>query len=125
VLAPPGATVFTLRVPVDEVVLVVRSGHVPHLPFAMVINQVWFVNASVFPFFMRNEHRFGLSYPLTSIPLQKPNGVWSPEVLRRARVVDAFYPRRFASVPSPYLRWAVPPTLAIPSAAKAWPGNWF
>jgi len=94
-LAPAGASVFTFCVPVHEVILLVGSGDVPHLPFPIVINQVRFVHASVFPLFICNERGFWLIYPLLAIPLQKTDRIGPPEVLRSARVVDAFDPFAF------------------------------
>src|SRR6185437_13383997 len=45
--APAGDAVFALGVAVYEVVVLIGSGDVPHSPFALMVNEVRFVNAPV------------------------------------------------------------------------------
>lgn len=116
--APTGAPVVALRIALDEIIRVVRSGYIPHFPFTLVIDQVWFVYASMLPVFFRGKSWFGLIDPLPPIPFQKADCVWAPEVVCCAGVVNPFDPFPFGRVPPPRMRWAVPSPVAIPSPAK-------
>jgi hypothetical protein len=83
VFAPAGTPVVTLCITLDEIILVVRSGHVPHSPFTIVIDQVWFEYASVLPVFIRGEGRFGLIDPVSPSHSRKPM-VYGPQRLSAA-----------------------------------------
>ena len=119
VLAPAGTPIITLGVALDEIILVVRSGHVPHPPFTIVIDQIWFIYASVFPVFIRGKGWFGLIDPLLPIPFENADCVWAPQVVGCAGVVNPLDPRSFGGVPSPRIRWAVPSPVAIPRPCYA------
>ena len=66
-----------------------------------MVNQIWFVDASVFLVFRRGKDRAHLVHPTLSIPFQKANRVRPPKILRRSRIVDALPPLAFATVPPP------------------------
>src|SRR5579862_756778 len=96
----PCAPVFTLRIPVNQVVVPVRTGHVPHLPLAVVVDQVGFIHASALPVFGSTEHGILALHPLRTIPLRVPDRVGSSDVLPRAGIVDALYPPRRLRIPT-------------------------
>ena len=114
VFAPACAPVFTLSVAMNQVILMVGTGDLPHLPPAVVIHQVGFIYAPPFPIFVRDEGGFRLILPSSPIPLKKPDGVWSPEILRPTCIVNALYPSCFVGVPTLHVGRAVPSSVAVP-----------
>ena len=117
--APASAAIRAFGVPMSEIVLLIRSRDVPHFPFAVVIDEVGFVDTSVLPRFMGSEHRFGLIPPLISVPPQKADSVRPPKVVRGARVVDALDPFAFAGIPSLHIGGTVSSAVAAPLLATA------
>ncbi len=97
--APAGAPVLTLRIAVNQIILMIGPGDVPHFPFAVVIEEIGFVNASVLPVFVGDERWFWLVDPLLTVPLQIADRVWSPKVLGGTRIVDSLYRCRTLWVP--------------------------
>ena len=109
---PACSTVRAFRVSLHEIILLVRAGDVPHFPFSVMEDEVRFVDASVFPVFLRSKGGLALVGPLIASPFEKSNRVGAPEVLGGARIVDAFDPRAPGWVPSFYVGRAVAPAVA-------------
>jgi hypothetical protein len=88
---------------VNQIVFVVRTSHVPQLPFTLVIYEIGLVDTTVLPIFAGVERWFRLFLPLLAIPLKEADRVGSPKVLGAACVVNAFYPGIFVRIPAPYI----------------------
>ena len=108
------AAIRAFGVPMNKIVLLIRSRDVPHSPHPIVIDEVGLVHASVFPLFVRDKYWFRLILPLAAVPLQEANRIRPPKVVRGARIVNALGPFAFAGVPSPYISRTVSSTVAVP-----------
>ena len=118
-LRPLRSAVGALRESVDEIILLIGAGNVPHLPFAIGINDVGFVDASVLPILFGAEHRRGLFDPPSAIPLQISDSVRTPDLLGTSRVVDAFDPGLTIGIPSANVGRAVSAAFTIPRVADS------
>src|SRR5215472_7746428 len=98
VFAPSGAAIRAFGVPMNQIVLLIRSCEVPHFPHAIVIDEVGFVHASVLPRFVRSKYWFRLISPLNAVPLQEADRIRPPNVVRGTRIVDTLDPFTFVGV---------------------------
>ena len=99
-LTPASSAVFAFCVSLHEIILMVRSGDVPHFPFAVMIDKVRFVYASVFPRLICSERGFWLICPPLPNPLQIADRVRPPQVLSPTCIVNALHPFACAGVPT-------------------------
>jgi hypothetical protein len=107
----------------NDVVVHVRAGDVPHLPSPVRVSHVGFINTAAFPILRSGEHWSSLVYPLNPIPFEIANRVRSPKILCAARVVNTLDPPPRPGIPTFDIRRAVPPTLQIPGRAEAVAGK--
>ena len=114
---PAGAPVGALGVALHEIVVLVGAGDVPEPPLAVGVNQVWLVDAAVFPHVDRDERRLGLIDPAVAVPFEITDRVRSPEMLGRARVIDALDVTSRVRVPSGDVRRAMTSAVQVPTAA--------
>lgn len=114
---PVGAAVLALSIAMDEIVLVVRSGDIPELPFAVVIDQIRFVDAAMLPLFRGNERGLRLVHPAGAIPFNEADGIWAPDILSAACIVDTLDPLLFAAIEPFDIRRAVPAAVRVPGGA--------
>jgi len=56
---------------VDQIVFVVRTRDIPHLPFAVVIHEIGLVDAAVLPVLAGPERGLRLILPLLSLPFKE------------------------------------------------------
>ena len=63
-LTPAGTAIHTLRISMNQIILLVGTRNVPHLPFAFVVDQIGFIDAAMFPFLIGDEDRLRLIEPL-------------------------------------------------------------
>src|SRR5262249_36091781 len=113
VFAPSGAAIRAFGVPMNKIVLLVRSRDVPHSPHPIVIDEVGLVHASVFPLFVRDKYWFRLILPLGAVPLQEANRIRRPKVVCGARIVNALGSFDFAWASSPYIIRPASSTVAV------------
>ena len=91
--------VFAFRVAVYEVVIPVGAGDIPHFPFAVMVDQVGFVNASMLPSFDRAEHGFVPVDPPGAILFEVANRIRTTDMVSSPGIVDAFHPLALARIP--------------------------
>src|SRR5579884_2968375 len=123
-LAPPRDSILAFGVAVYEVVVLIGAGHVPHPPLSVMVDDVRFVDASVFPILVGSENRRVAVHPPGAIPLEMSDRVRSPDMVRGAGIIDAFNPFTFSGVPTPDIRGAMPASFTIPAPACVAPGQW-
>src|SRR5580658_3988129 len=90
--APVRPAVRALRKPLDQMVLHIRPGDVPHLPLAFGVDNVGLIHTSMLPSFFGKKYGFWLIDPLASVPFQITNRVRPPEIDSTARIVDSLNP---------------------------------
>lgn len=81
VLAPVCAPIGAFGIAVNQVVFVVRTRYVPHLPFAVVIQEIGLVDAAVLPVLDGSERGFRLILPLLSVPFEEADRVGPQRIL--------------------------------------------
>jgi energy-converting hydrogenase Eha subunit A len=79
--APIPAAVVALGITLHHIILVIGASDIPHLQFAVVIGEVGFVDAAVFPFFSSSETGSERSFPGVAIPLHEIRSSATPEIL--------------------------------------------
>ena len=75
---PTAATIGALRVAVYQIVFLVGSRDIPHLPFS-VVKRGWARTCCVLPVLVGGERWFRLILPLLSVPLNEANCEGSPQ----------------------------------------------
>src|SRR5205807_365981 len=96
--------ILALGIAVDQIILLVRSRDVPHLPLAIVVHEVGLVYAPVLPLFSRNEHRFGWVPPFVSVPLLRTRWCTAPKNCSPHRHSRCAPPISLRRDPSPLYR---------------------
>lgn len=114
----PADTVFAVGVAVDEVVVEIGARDIPEFPFAVVEEEIRFVDTSLLPRLISNEDWRTLIDPGIAVPFEKANGVRSPELVGGASIVNALDPYAPVRVPAFDIRGTVSTTAEIPGAAS-------
>jgi hypothetical protein len=75
--APISASILAFGIAVNKIVLIVRAGNVPHLPLAIMKDEVGLINASALMTVSRNRVR--RYYICGGLPLSKSGSIpmWS------------------------------------------------
>ncbi len=115
---PPVFSILALRVPVDEIILMIRARDVPHLPFAIVIDKIRLVDAPALPILYSPKRRRGLIDPRRPVPLQIPDRVRTPDIFRPAGVIDSFDPCVALWIKATHVRRTVSSPICIPGGAR-------
>lgn len=116
VLGPVDA-VLTFSVSVNEVVGEIGAGNVPELPFAVVEEEIRFVDASLLPGFVGDEDGRGLINPVFAVPFEEADRVGSPKLISGTCIVDAFDPIAALRIPAFDIGGTVAAAAAIPNVA--------
>lgn len=119
----PTDAVFAFGVALDEIVVEIGARDIPEFPFAVVEEEIRFVDTSLLPRLVGNEDWRRLIDPDIAIPFEKANSVRSPELAGGACVVDPLDRYAPVRVPAFDIRGTVSTTAKIPGAASTVAGE--
>src|SRR5262249_55745154 len=120
---PVSAAVRTFGVAVHEVVVLIGTGDIPEFPFAVVIDQVGFVDATALPVFVGGECGRWLIHPLSAVPFDIADHIRPHEVLCSSGVIDALDQCLLIGIPADDVGWTVAAAFAIPPTASGFGGE--
>ena len=92
VLAPPGPPISTLGKALNQVVILVGTRNIPHLPHTVGVDEIGLVDTAALPVFVGDKDWGRLVSLFAAVPFEIADGVRTPEIFGCACVVDSLDP---------------------------------
>ena len=109
-LTPVGSAVITFGKSVHNVIIHVRPGNIPKLPFPICVYNIGFVHASAFPGFTSDKGWLRLIDPDISIPFKITDCIGPPKILCSASIINSLHRNTQLLIPAFYISRTMPAT---------------